>query len=320
MMNFILLPLLISIPTVTTDVVHPVEAVAVLNSVITEAPDPSATSMALVTGGPLTILETAASTGRFDTLAAALTAANLVSTLEGPGPFTVFAPTDAAFAAFPQQRLNYLLQPRNVDVLTSALTFHVVSGAVDANTVLGSPFVTTLNGQRAEISSSLVQIEGSNFLATDIICSNGIIHIIDKVMLPEFRNVTGLTASTPGFGTLNAALIATGLDLTLNSPGDFTVFAPTDAAFQALPAGVLDSLLANPAALTDVLLYHVTPGRLYASDVIAVATLPMLNMADTTISVGPMGAMINNSLITVTDIEVANGVVHVIDVVLVPGP
>ncbi len=232
----------------------------------------------------------------------------------------MFAPTDEAFAAFPPQRLGYLLDPQNVDALTSALTFHVASGALDANTVLGSPFVTTLNGQRAEVSSSLIQIEGVSFLATDIVCSNGIIHVIDKVILPEFRSVTGLTATTPGFGTLNAALTVTGLDVTLNSPGDFTVFAPTDAAFQALPAGVLDTLIANPAALSDVLLYHATAGRLYASDVLSLTSLPMLNMANTTISVGPMGAMINNSLITVTDIEVANGVVHVIDAVLVPGP
>jgi transforming growth factor-beta-induced protein len=318
MIQSILLPLVLTVSASANIAVEPVLTEAMLFATQVEAPHES--SMALRTGTPLSILDTAASTGRFNTLATALTAANLTTTLQGPGPFTVFAPTDAAFAAFPSQRLNYLLQPQNVGALTSALTFHVVSGSLDANTVLGSPFVTTINGQRAEISSSLIQIEGANFLATDILCTNGIIHVIDKVILPEFRSVTRLTATTPGFGTLNAALTVTGLDVTLDSPGNFTVFAPTDAAFQALPAGVLDSLIANPAALSNVLLYHATAGRLYASDVLAMTSLPMLNMANATISVGQMGPMINNSMITITDIEVANGVVHVIDAVLVPRP
>ncbi|MCL4140641.1 UNVERIFIED_CONTAM: hypothetical protein GTU68_009588 [Idotea baltica] len=133
-------------------------------------------------------------------------------------------------------------------------------------------------------------------------------------------SILDTAASTGRFNTLATALNAANLVTTLQGPGPFTVFAPTDAAFAALPAGVLDSLIANPTALTDVLLYHATPGRLYAADVLAVTTLPMLNMSNTTISVGPIGPMINNSLITITDIEVANGVVHVIDAVLVPGP
>ena len=320
MIQSFLLPLLLSAPQIAPAQPALLAADAAQAPVQNIAPRQTSTSMAFGSGGQLSILDTAASTGRFDTLAAALNAANLTTTLQGPGPFTVFAPTDEAFAAFPPERLNYLLQPQNVGALTSALTFHVASGSLDSTAVLGSPFITTLNGQRAEVASSLIQIEGANFLATDIICSNGIIHIIDKVILPEFRSVTGLTATTPGFGILNAALTVSGLDTTLDAPGDFTVFAPTDAAFQALPAGVLDSLIANPTALSDVLLYHATAGRLYASDVLGVSTLPMLNMANTTISVGPMGPMINNSLITITDIEVANGVVHVIDAVLVPGP
>lgn len=271
-------------------------------------------------GGGLTILETAASTGRFDTLAAAINAAGLTATLEGPGPFTVFAPTDAAFANIPPQRLDYLLQPENVDFLTTLLTFHVTGGTLDAATVLGSPYISTVSGQRAEVDAGSVQIEGANLIATDIFCSNGVIHVIDEVIFPELRTITALTATNPNFSTLFTALQVAGLDDDLETAGPFTVFAPTDSAFSALPTGVLDSLVANPSALENVLGFHVTPGRLYAEDVVAAGQLTMLNNLMTTITVDNGVAKINDVVISVTDIETWNGVVHVIDAVLVPGP
>lgn len=271
-------------------------------------------------GGGLTILETAAAAGNFTTLAAALNAANLTTTLEGPGPFTVFAPTDAAFGNVGPRRLEFLLDPNNIDFLTELLTFHVVSGNVDATQVLGSTFLTTLANQRADIDAGAVQIEGANITTTDIVCTNGIIHIIDDVIFPELRTITGLTASTPDFSTLFFALETAGLDDDLETAGPFTVFAPTNAAFDLLPAGVLDSLVANPTALGDVLLYHVTPGQLYAEDVLASSTLPMLNMINTNIAIVNGNPQINDSIITVTDVETRNGIVHIIDAVLVPGP
>ena len=275
-------------------------------------------SMAGAAGG-LTILETAASTGRFDTLAAAIGAAGLTATLEGPGPFTVFAPTDAAFENVPPHRLNYLLQPENIEALQSLLTFHVAGGVLDASAVLSSPFITTVSGQRAQVDANNLQIEGADIMATDIFCTNGVIHIIDTVIFPELRTVTGLTATNPDFSTLFTALSVAGLDDDLETPGPFTVFAPTNAAFAALQPGVLDNLIANPSALEDVLKFHVTPGRLYAEDVLGAGQLTMLNSLTTNVVLDNGVPKINGVTITVTDIETRNGVVHVIDAVLVPG-
>ena len=277
-------------------------------------------ALAAQPAGTLSILETAASTGRFDTLAAALTAADLVTTLSGPGPFTVFAPTDEAFAKLPPQRLAFLLQPENVDYLKTVLTFHVVDGNLDSTQVLGSPFITTLSGQRADVDAQNLTIDGAAIAVTDIVCNNGIIHIIDDVMLPELRTITQLTAMDDDFSTLNAALGIAGLDDDLDGPGPFTVFAPTNRAFNALPPGVLDSLINDPAALSNVLLFHATQGRQYADQVVNATGFTMLNNASTAITVNQSGVFIEGSQILVTDIETWNGVVHVSDAVLVPGP
>jgi uncharacterized surface protein with fasciclin (FAS1) repeats len=267
-----------------------------------------------------TILEAAAAAGNFNTLAAALNAADLVGTLSGPGPFTVFAPTDAAFGTVPPGRLAYLLNPANKARLQTLLTYHVVPGNLDSTAVLGSPFLTTVSGQRAVVDAQALTIDGVQISSTDIICSNGIIHVLDGVMFPELRTVTGMAATTPDFSTLFTALQVAGLDDDLEAAGPFTVFAPTNAAFAALPPGVLDSLINDPNALGNVLLYHATPGRLYAEDVLAQPSFTMLNGGTTTITANASGAFINGAQITVTDVEVWNGVIHVIDAVLVPGP
>lgn len=312
------LPLQADIQPTQLYTVEPPPVVATLEvDALIQGPAPLA-EMAM--GGQLSILETATATGRFGTLAAALNAADLVTTLSGPGPFTVFAPTDAAFAKFDQGRLSDLLLPENKERLTNLLTFHVAAGSLDANQVLSSSFISTVSGQRATIDPLNIEIEGARFLATDIVCSNGIIHVIDEVILPELRTVTGYVATDRNFSTLFTALQVAGLNDDLRTPGPFTVFAPTNAAFDALPAGLLDSLIADPAALGNILLYHVTPGRLYAENVLAASSFTMLNNSTTTIGLSGGNAFINTSQITVTDVQVANGVIHVIDAVLVPGP
>jgi uncharacterized surface protein with fasciclin (FAS1) repeats len=267
-----------------------------------------------------TILEAAAAAGNFNTLAAALNAADLVGTLSGPGPFTVFAPTDAAFGTVPPGRLAYLLNPVNKPRLQTLLTYHVVAGNLDSSAVLGSPFLTTVSGQRAAIDPQALTIDGVQISTTDIVCSNGIIHVLDGVMFPELRTVTGMAATTPDFSTLFTALQVAGLDDDLETPGPFTVFAPTNAAFAALPAGTLDALINDPNALGNILLYHATPGRLYAEDVLSQTGFTMLNGGTTSITTTSRAAFINGAKITVTDVEVWNGVIHVIDAVLVPGP
>jgi uncharacterized surface protein with fasciclin (FAS1) repeats len=135
----------------------------------------------------LDIVDTAVSAGNFTTLATALQAAGLIDTLKGDGPFTVFAPTDAAFAKLPAGTVESLLKPENTDQLTAILTYHVVPGAVDAAQVVGLTQATTVNGQTIAISmkDSHVMIDNATVVAADIMATNGIIHVIDSVILPK---------------------------------------------------------------------------------------------------------------------------------------
>lgn len=137
--------------------------------------------------GEMDIVDTAVAAGEFNTLAAALTAAGLVDTLKGTGPFTVFAPTDAAFAKLPAGTVENLLKPENRDQLTAILTYHVVPGAVTAEQVITMPEAITVNGQSIDISLSgtRVLVDGATVTAADILASNGVIHVIDSVILPE---------------------------------------------------------------------------------------------------------------------------------------
>ncbi len=133
------------------------------------------------------IVETAVAAGSFTTLAAALTAAGLVDTLQGEGPFTVFAPTDEAFANLPAGTVDTLLLPENKDQLVAVLTYHVVGGEVTAADVVTLDSATTVNGQDVEIAvmGEKVMINNATVIQADIMTSNGVIHVIDTVLLPE---------------------------------------------------------------------------------------------------------------------------------------
>ena len=133
-----------------------------------------------------TIVETAVAAGSFKTLVAAVQAAGLVETLNGTGPFTVFAPTDEAFAKLPAGTLEMLLKPENKSKLAAILTYHVVPGAVKAADVVKLKTAGTVNGQRVDIKvdGAKVTVDGAAVTATDIACSNGVIHVIDTVLLP----------------------------------------------------------------------------------------------------------------------------------------
>jgi uncharacterized surface protein with fasciclin (FAS1) repeats len=133
------------------------------------------------------IVDTAVAAGSFGTLAAALTAAGLVETLKGEGPFTVFAPTDAAFAKLPAGTVDNLLKPENKDQLTKILTYHVVAGSVKAADVVKLTEAKTVQGQSVQIAvnDGKVSVDGATVTATDIAASNGVIHVIDSVMMPK---------------------------------------------------------------------------------------------------------------------------------------
>lgn len=137
--------------------------------------------------GKMDIVDTAVAAGSFNTLATALKAAGLVDTLKGPGPFTVFAPTDEAFAKLPAGTLADLLKPENKQKLVSILTYHVVPGSVKSNEVVKMTSAKTVQGQSLKISTQggAVMVDGAKVAKTDIMASNGVIHVIDSVILPQ---------------------------------------------------------------------------------------------------------------------------------------
>ena len=271
---------------------------------------------------PQNIVETAVAAGSFKTLAAALEAADLVDALQGKGPFTVFAPTDEAFAKLPQGVIADLLKPENKAKLAGILTYHVVPGKVTASQVVKLTGAKTLNGQRLAISTSGdgVKVNNANVIKTDIECTNGVIHVIDSVVLPVADNIPTVATNAKSFNTLLAAAKAAGLVEALSGKGPLTVFAPTDDAFAKLPAATLKSLLQpeNKDKLAAILKYHVVAGRVYSEDAVKAKTAPTLEGQNLSISVTPEGAMVNNAKLLKTDIDASNGVIHVIDSVLLP--
>jgi len=225
------------------------------------------------------IVETAISAGNFRTLVAALEAANLVDALRADGPFTVFAPTDDAFARLPQGAVEQLLRPENRDALIEVLTGHVVSGAATASTALGSGPIETLRGSTVEVrlEGGALRVDEATVVSNDLRTSNGIIHVIDTVLLPVYMRAPQRldiveTAERAGaFGTLLAAVGAAGLTDVLRSDGPFTVLAPTDEAFARLPEGTVEELLlpGNRDALTRILKHHVIAGEGLAAAVLS---------------------------------------------------
>ena len=268
------------------------------------------------------IVDTAIAAGNFKTLAAALQAADLVDALRGKGPFTVFAPTDAAFAKLPAATLASLLEPKQRGTLQSILTYHVVGAKVTAKDVVKLSNATTLNGQRLGIKvvEGTVYIDGAKVVTTDIQCANGIIHVIDTVVMPVTENVVAKAKSAGTFGTLLAAVEAAGLSETLMGKGPFTVFAPSDEAFAKLPGGTVENLLKpeNLGQLQDILKYHVVSGRVFSDQALKAGEAESLLGKTLTIRKDESGAFVGNARLIALDIQASNGVIHVIDSVLLP--
>lgn len=284
----------------------------------TPTPTPTTTPTATQTPAMKTIIETADDAGSFTTLLAALDAAGLTEALSGEGPFTVFAPTDDAFAALPEGTVAVLLDDPEGD-LKDILLFHVVSGELMAADVTTQPDAMTLLGKRIRFDTmDGVMVEGANVVTTDIMCTNGVIHVIDAVMLPK-DNIVETAVADGRFTTLVAAVQAAGLAETLSDETtDFTVFAPTDDAFAALPEGTLDTLLEDPEGqLTDILLYHVADGKLMAEEVVDMDTIDTLQGSALTVDTSD-GVKVDGATVIITDVECSNGVIHVIDAVMIP--
>ncbi len=298
----------------------------------TPKPEPTAMPEPTATPEPMLkdIVDTAVADGRFTTLVAAVGAAELVETLKGEGPFTVFAPTDDAFAALPAGTIDELLKPENKQKLTDILLYHVVSGKVMAADAAKLTSAPTVLGKDIAIKADMgnVYINEAKVIIADIETSNGVIHVIDAVLLPpsddammEKKTIVDVAVADGRFNTLVAAVTAAELVETLSGEGPFTVFAPTDDAFAALPAGTLDSLLLpeNKQQLTDILLYHVVSGKVMAADVVTLTSAPTVLGKDVTITVKDGKVFLNDTVqVIITDVEASNGVIHVIDAVLLP--
>ena len=268
------------------------------------------------------IVDTAVHAGSFGTLLAAAKAAGLVDTLKSKGPFTVLAPTDAAFAKIPDEAIADLLKPENKAALQNILTYHVLPGRVTASEVAKLTVAKTVQGEQVNITSQhgKVTIDGANVIKADIQASNGIIHVIDTVIMPANKDIVGTAVSAGSFNTLVAAVKAAGLVETLKGKGPFTVFAPSDEAFAKLPKGTVEELLKpeNKAKLVAILTYHVVPGKVMASDVIKVSSAKTVNGKKVTVTTTGGGVLVNEAKVVQTDIEATNGVIHVIDSVILP--
>ena len=267
------------------------------------------------------IIEVASTNSDFSTLTAAIKAADLDGALSGEGPFTVFAPTNRAFEALPAGTVEMLLKKENKDALAGVLTYHVLAGQMDAEHVTSMPGAATLNGQwlQFEANDKGAFVDASAITSVDIQCSNGVIHVIDAVLLPSSDNIVKTASATGTFNTLLAAATAAGLADTLSQDGQYTVFAPTDEAFAKLGDDTINSLLLpeNKDALVKILKQHVVAGRVYSPTALKARQATTLAGSTLPISVKDGTARAGNAGIIMTDIDASNGVIHVIDTVIV---
>ena len=260
----------------------------------------------------------AAATGVHDSLVAALSHAGLVATLQGNGPFTVFAPTDQAFTNAGIDLADFDTPEKNA-TLSDILLHHVVSGEVPASAVTDGMLATMVNGDKVKfgVSNGIVTVGGATVTTADVQASNGIIHVIDTVLMPPVD--IPATAQTTGIhNSLVAAVIQADLLATLQGTGPFTVFAPTDQAFS--DAGIDLAALDTPAgkiALTDILLYHVVSAEVPAADVTECMSADAVNGQPLSFTVGA-SVMVNGATVIAADVVTSNGLIHVIDTVLTP--
>merc|ERR1711972_257328 len=279
------------------------------------------------------IVELAQSVDDLSTLVAAVVAGDPAETLSSPGPFTVFAPTNDAFGALPEGTLDSLLKPENKDQVVDILTYHVLPAQVLSTDLKFFQSVPTVEGKNVHVvrTSKGVYVGPSTrdlktVVGADNLASNGVAHIIDGVLLPPSAladskpNIVELAQSVDDLSTLVAAVVAGDLVETLSSPGPFTVFAPTNEAFGALPAGTLDSLLKpeNKDQLVDILTYHVLPAQVLSTDLKPKQVVKTVEGKELLVTIYNGEVYANKAKVVGADNLASNGVAHIIDRVLLP--
>ncbi|MBU2891872.1 fasciclin domain-containing protein [Colwellia sp. D2M02] len=282
------------------------------------------------------IVETAVAAGNFTTLVTALQAANLDTVLADTSKkFTVFAPTDAAFAMIDEKTLAAIIADQ--EVLTNILLQHVIADAeVDSVTAysLNGTMVETASGANITIDinseTDMLTFGGVNIVTKDIYTTNGIIHVIDAVIVADVElptvpmSLVDVAVENGNFTTLVTALQATGLDTVLaDLDTDYTVFAPSDAAFAKLPEGTVAALLNDTDTLSNILLYHVVPGKVMSDAAVAIASsdnnqVVTANSAQVALSFTDGMLFVNGAKVSAADVMADNGIIHVVDNVILP--
>ncbi len=289
---------------------------------------------------PATIVDAAAADSSLSKLANAITATGLDEALVGTGPFTLFAPNNAAFDALPKEQLAALLA--DPQQLSALLQHHVLSSAVTAEEITDGMNAAALDGKPLTfaVKDGSVSVNDAKVVAADIAAGNGVVHIIDQVLLPQNataaadtssrtnaaaatapadgKSIAAVAAEAGNFTTLLAAVKAAGLEDALSGAGAITLFAPTDKAFAALPAGALDALLADPQALKNVLLYHVVLEQMTAEQLAAAGIATSAQGSLLVFATQGDQVSVNSVPVVMTDIEADNGMIQVIDSVLLP--
>ncbi|CAH1783771.1 unnamed protein product [Owenia fusiformis] len=243
------------------------------------------------------------------------------------GPFTVFAPTDEAFSTLSPQILREL--EKDKELLKNVLLYHIVGGSVMSNDItneMTAQSMWTGHDIRFNIYKRMLEkdtrvtADGSPIIIADIKCSNGVIHIIDRVMypIPSDTAAAFVAGEQKEFSTLLTALTKANLVDTLKGKGPFTVFAPTDEAFKRLKPGVLDHLLANVTLLKSVLEYHVVSGTFFSDGFDDQAKITTLNGKSVIVRLLEDIVVVNTAFVQYPDNVVTNGVVHGIQAVLMP--
>ncbi|CAN7158904.1 putative surface protein with fasciclin (FAS1) repeats [Acidovorax sp. 99] len=275
------------------------------------------------------IVELAQNTPELSILVEAVVAAGLAPTLS-TGTLTVFAPTNAAFAALlTELGVTKEALLANKPLLTAVLTYHVLGSKVMRADVPLGKAITPVSGGffKIESNNGLKITDGRNrvstITSTDIQASNGVVHLVDKVLLPADKDIVATASALPDFSILVEAVVAAGLVSTLQGAGPFTVFAPTNAAFAALltELGVTkDALLANKTLLTQVLTYHVVPARVLKAEVPVNTAITTVQGQTFTINASLVitDQNMRTSSIVATDVFTSNGVIHVVDKVILP--
>jgi len=286
-----------------------------------------------------TIVDIVAGNPDLSILVELLTQAGLVEILSGEGPFTVFAPTNDAFDALDPETLEAVAS--DPDLLESVLLYHVVEGTVLSTDLEDEATVATVNGADVTTFTDPPKANDANIVEADILASNGVIHVIDKVLIPpaeetdapteetdppvvetdapteeELGTIVDIAVGNPDFSILVELLTQAGLVEVLSGEGPFTVFAPTNDAFDALDPETLEAVASDPDLLESVLFYHVVEGTVLSTDLEDEATVTTINGADVTTFTDP--PRVNDANIVEADILASNGVIHVVDKVLIP--